>query len=217
MTEARKRNLLQLNLDKVSAHSPAGRRFVEKYTKTVALADRQALMNNAIVNGYLMEESGLFTLLRVLDTEDFASMERTKRNSEILRGAAFFAGLPTANDLPAANKPVALTIETLERELLDDNGLLASVSAAERAALLEKVMTKYGVAGNEPPATETSLTAPAEKSEDDSGAPVAAQATSDSKHGLGTKSAPQLAEGESESSLPLANKKNARNRVFKGA
>lgn len=217
MTEARKRNLLQLNLDKVSAHSPAGRRFVEKYTKTVALADRQALMNNAIVNGYLMEESGLFTLLRVLDTEDFASMERTKRNSEILRGAAFFAGLPTADDLPAATKPVTLTIETLERELLDDNGLLASVPAAERAALLEKVMTKYGVGGNEPPATDTSLTAPAEQIEDNSGAPVAAQAMSDLKHGLGPKSAPQLAEGESESSLPLANKKNARNRVFKGA
>lgn len=210
MTEARKRNLLQLNLNKVAAHSPAARRFVEKYGQTESLANRQALMNNAIANGFLMEESGLFTLLRVMDTDEFAAMDRAQRNADILRGAGFFAGLPTPDAPPVAVKPVQLTIEALEHELLSDNGLLASAPATERTALLEKVLAKYDAEfqttlfkeATRPDSIEPSKEA--EKKQEDS---------ADSKPAMSISSE----EDASHASLPRAKGNAKAKRVFKGA
>lgn len=144
MTEARKRNLVQLNLDKVAAHSPSGRRFEEKYTSTESLPERQALMHNAIAHGFMMEESGLLTVLRVLDTEEFAGKDRDGRMAEILRFAEFFAGYKPGSAPPASApaKPAALTLEAIERELLSDSGVFAKASDDERSTLVAKLVAK---------------------------------------------------------------------------
>ncbi|MCZ4061190.1 hypothetical protein O3W44_22480 [Pantoea sp. LMR881] len=199
MTEARKRNLHQLNLDKVAAHSPSGRRFVDKIKGTEVLADRQALMMNVIANGNLLEESGLLNLFRLMDTEEFAAKDRAARMNEILRGAQFFAGQNSPEAPPAAtvtsHSRAVLTFADLERELLDDNGLLAKAPTSARAALLDKVIGKYEIAeevpepavSNQSPAKRTSEAAPTMDSVEDNG----------------------------DSSTPLPSKKNKRVITFK--
>lgn len=88
-----KRRLLQLNLDKVSAHSYFGKRFVDKHQKTEALASRQALLFNSISIGNMIIESGLDSAFKALDNASFAGANKADRAEMILRALELFSGV----------------------------------------------------------------------------------------------------------------------------
>lgn len=140
----RKRNLIQLNLDKVKAHSPHGRLFVEKYEDAPTLAERQGLLYNAIANGFILNETDMASAIRALDNESFAASSRADKAALVARAIQFFSG--QASQLTAV-VPLAkpqFTMADLENELLSDDGLLAKASASFREELLSKVAAKYG-------------------------------------------------------------------------
>lgn len=139
----RKRNLIQLNLDKVKAHSPHGRLFVEKYEDAPTLAERQGLLYNAIANGFILNETDMASAIRALDNESFAASSRADKAALVARAIQFFSGQASQ---PTAAVPIVkpqLTMADLEHELLSDDGMLAKASASFREELLSKVAEKY--------------------------------------------------------------------------
>lgn len=139
----RKRNLIQLNLDKVKAHSPHGRLFVEKYEDAPTLAERQGLLYNVIANGFILNETDMASAIRALDNESFATSSRADKATLVARAIQFFSGQVSQ---PQAAVPLVkpqLTMADLEHELLSDDGLLATASISFRDELLRKVAAKY--------------------------------------------------------------------------
>ncbi|HFF9481067.1 TPA: hypothetical protein ACGFA2_004513 [Serratia marcescens] len=100
-----KRRLLQLNLDKVAAHSYFGKRFVDKHQKTEALASRQALLFNSISIGNMIIESGLDSAFKALDNASFANANKADRAEMILRALELFSGVKATSSKTSAPTP----------------------------------------------------------------------------------------------------------------
>ncbi len=114
-----KRRLLQLNLDKVAAHSYYGKRFVDKHQKLDALASRQALLFNSISIGNMVIESGLDSAFRALDNSTFANANKAERAEMILRALELFSGVRPTSISNSANAltPVPQEPERFEPDL----------------------------------------------------------------------------------------------------
>jgi hypothetical protein len=100
-----KRRLLQLNLDKVAAHSYFGKRFVDKHQKTDALVSRQALLFNSISIGNMIIESGLDSAFKALDNATFANASKADRAEMILRALELFSGVKTTSGKASQQPP----------------------------------------------------------------------------------------------------------------